>query len=317
MGFLSNLFGGLGKAVSGAGSSLFKGAQNLMNPIQGAVSAGMKAGKGLMSGAGGGSNPLSSIMNMFGGGGSTGATKTPATSPMQATGYGQLSKQALQNSPYQMNAMPFSSPSGGGVGNNSAPTNDKKKNPFSSIMDQLFPGGTASGIAGMALPMIGDMFAPDTKEMPDFNSLSSVQSLQNFRPGNSISPEYRTMLQHETDRMKDQKVKNLQNLYHNARPGTDYLTDSNYQSDLAKLNMETETTMADNLARAEGQFSAEEQQKLSELAQLDISSIAYQTGLSYQEADNFKQMFSDIGNTFMTNATRKPGTDLMSLFGGQ
>jgi len=310
MNWLSNIFGGLGKAAAGAGKSLWGAGQSIINPVSGALGAGMKAGQNLMSGFGGKTNPASFIEGIFGGG----KSQPPAVSQMMpSSGYNQLTKNQLLNSPYKPNVSNII-PGFDSMTSASSPNEKPKSN---SWLSQLFPGGTASGIAGLAIPAIGNMFAPEVKELPEFNSLSSVQAMQNFRPGNSMSPEYRTMLQHETDRMKDQKVKELQALYRNARPGTDYLTDTNYQSDLSRINRETEEVMADNLARAEGQFSQQEQERLSQLANLDIYSIMAQTGLSAQEADNFKQMFSDVGNMFLTNATRQPETDLMSLFGGR
>jgi len=77
--------------------------------------------------------------------------------------------------------------------------------------------------------------------------------------------------------------------------------------------------LTDELAKAEGQFSQQEQQRLSELAQMDIYKIMADTGLSAQEAQQFKEMFSNVGNTFLTNATRNPNdlSSIMSLFGGR
>lgn len=172
-----------------------------------------------------------------------------------------------------------------------------------TIMDSLFPGGSTAGIAGLAAPAIGNMFAPKSPNIPDINSLSSVQAMQNFKPGNSVSPEYQTMIQNNVNQLRDQQIRELQATYHNARPGTDYTTDSNYQRDLALLNQNVQNNMTDELAKAEGTFSSQEQQRLSEIAQMDIYSIMAQTGMKAQEAQQFKEMFSNIGNTFLTSAT--------------
>ena len=302
MNWLSNLFGGLGKAVSGAGSSIFQGAQQLMNPISGAVNAGMKAAPGMMKG-------LQGFGGMLGGKQQPPATSGPNSiggmmaggfKPMGSSG-GPSAFDALSTPGFFGDTSPDSSPLSGGK--------DDKKNWWENLLggsSGIFPGGNAGGIAGLAIPAIGNMFAPKVKEIPDASSLSSVQALQNFKPGNSVSPEYQEMLQRNVGRLKDSRTRELQALYRNARPGTDYLTDTNYQRDVAELERGVQEQLSDDLAKAEGQFSSQEQSRLSELANLDIFQIMQQTGLSAQEADNFKQSFSDVGNIFLTNATRSP-----------
>jgi len=303
MDWLKNLFGGVSNAFSGA---LKTGGQ----AIGGAVNAGANIGKNLMSQQS--FNPLT----MFGGGSKTQQNNPAMSIPMMgAMGSAPRSGMMQSSSPntvtpgFSNTSNPDAKPSG-------------KKSGFGGILEQLFPGGTASGVAGLAIPAIGDMFSPKVGGIPDVNSLSSVQAMQNFRPGTSMSPEYKAMLQRENDRMRETKVRELQALYHNARPGTDYLTDSNYQRDVANLDRELSTNMADNLARGEATFSQQEQDRLSQIAQMDIYNIMAQTGLDVQEANDFKQMFSNVGNMFLTNATKqKEDPDalrqmLASVFGG-
>lgn len=248
---------------------------------------------GISKGAG---NLFSGIGNLFGGGQSGGPQ------PIQPAQTQQLSSGSLWNSPYQKGAPNIAAPKSSGG---------------SDWMSNLFPGGKTAGIAGLMAPAIGNMFAPKVKDIPDFNSLPSVQAMQNFRPGKSVSPEYQKMIQSNVNQLRDQKVRELQALYHNARPGTDYLTDTNYQRDLALLDQGIQDNLTDELAKAESTFSGQEQERLSQLAQLDIYQIMAQTGISAQEASDFKEMFSNVGNTFLTRATRNPNemSDIMSLFG--
>ena len=244
----------------------------------------------LFSGA---KNLFGGMGNMFGGG------AQQAMQPSFAKPSGKANMLASIGGPNQ--SMPKQS-SGGGAGN---------------LMNSLFPGGTAQGLAGLALPFFGNMMAPKSPKTPDFSTLPSVQAFQSFRPGQSVSPEYQTMLQNNVDRVRQKRIKDLQQVYHSARPGTDYLSDTNYQSDLAELERGVQTQMSDDLARAEGTFSSQEQERLSEIAQMDIYSIMAQTGLDAQEANDFKEMFSNMGNMLLTNATKKPDdlSSLMSLFG--
>ena len=275
MGFLSNIFGGIGNLIGGASKSL---------------------GSLFGGGGGAGGNLIQGISSLFGGGGSP---QPPSPTPGS---YSQMSKQSLMNSPYQPG-------SGFTMGNNSS---SKPK----GFLDSLFPGGVGQGLLGIGIPAIGDMFAPKTPNILDINSLQSVQAMQQFSPGKSVSPEYQGMLQNNVNRLRDKRVRDLQATYRSARPGTDYLTDTNYQRDLAEVERQVQGQLSDDLARAEGVFSSQEQERLSEIAQMDIYSIMAQTGLGAQEANDFKEMFSNMGNMLLTNATKKPGMDLMSLFGG-
>ena len=234
-------------------------------------------------------NLVQPIMSMFGGGG------------------GQPQNIGGGNSTYGMNNIPqgMKPPATSGVGGNIG----------GNFMQSLFPGGTGQGVAGIAAPLIGNMFAPKVKT-PDISNLSSVNAMRNFRPGNSVSPEYQTMIQNNVKQLRDQRKREIDAVYHSTRPGTDYTTDTNYQRDIANLDQSTQDNLTDELAKAEGTFSGQEQDRLAQIAQNDIAQIMLQTGLDAQEANDFKQMFSNVGNMFLTNATRKQNQfDLSSLFG--
>ena len=305
MDWLKNLFSGVSNAFGGATKAIGGALKTGGNAIGGIANAGANIGQSL----GGNFNPMS----MFGG---QSKPQAPATSKPVGTSYNQMSPGALQNSPFQQGMPGFSMATMPGTGATAPETSGKKGG---GILDQLFPGGSAQGIAGLAAPLLGDMFAPKTPDIPDFGSLGSVQAMQNFRPGNSVSPEYQTMIQNNVKQLREQKVRELQALYHNARPGTDYLTDTNYQRDLALLDQGIQENLTNDLTQAEATFSAQEQDRLSQLAQMDIYQIMAQTGMQAQEAQQFKEMFGNVGNMFLTNATRKPDdmSSLMSLFGGQ
>lgn len=290
MNWLSGLFSGVKNLLGGAGKAIGQGAKAI-------AGAGTQFGSGLA-----GSQGFGMLNSAFG------SKSNQPPPPPRLSG---VTPPARSFSTASFPVM--AQVAGGGMpGADSLEPEKKKKN----WLEGLFPGGKEQGIAGLAAPLLGDMLAPKSPEIPNFGSLDSVKALQGFKPGNSVSPEYQQMLQRNTQQLRDTKVRELQALYHNARPGTDYLTDTNYQRDLAKLDQDIQMNMSDNLAKAEGTFSAQEQDRLSELAQMDIYSIMAQTGLDAQEASDFKEMFSNIGNTFLTNATRKPNQfDLSSLFG--
>ena len=299
MDWLNNIFGGVKSLFGGAGQAIGGAAKSV-------AGAGANIGKSLFNQF----NPS----QMMQGVGQIGAPK-PATSSSQG-GAGMFSMPligALGGS--QMPGMSGIS-TGGSPGFENDINPDKKKSGSMDWLSQLFPGGKASGIAGLAAPALGNLFAPKTPDIPDFGSLSSVQAMQNFKPGSSVSPEYQKMIQDNVGQLREQKVRELQALYHNARPGTDYLTDTNYQRDLALLDQGIQENLTNDLTQAEATFSGQEQERLSQLAQMDIYSIMAQTGMAAQEAQQFKEMFSNVGNVFLTNATRDPNdmNNLMELF---
>ena len=297
MDFLGKLFGGV-KNFFGGATQAAKGALNTGGQaIGGAVNAGANLGKNLVGQLG--------PMNMFGGSQAF-AGQAPKTSPVNIPMMG--ASPSPRMGAMQAATSPISNSSG--MDSLINPEKSGKK----SFLESLFPGGTAQGMAGLAAPLLGDMFAPKSPSIPDINSLSSVQALQGFKPGNSVSPEYQQMLQRNTQQLRDTKVRELQALYHNARPGTDYLTDSSYQRDLANLDKGIQDNLTDELTKAESTFSTQEQDRLSQIAQMDIYSIMAQTGLEAQEAQQFKEMFGNVGNMFLTNATSDPGSAVMDKF---
>lgn len=257
MGFLNNIFQGLGSMFGGAGSSIMSGLGSLFG------GGGQSAQPSFAKPASGGSG----AQNMF-----------------SAIGG------ANQSMPKQ---------SSGGM----------------DFMKGLFPGGVGQGIAGIGIPAIGNMFAPKPK-MPDLTKTAGYQNLSNFKSGNSLSQGYKDSLYNQANRGREQRKRELDQIYHSARPGTDYTTDTNYLRDIGNLDRGFQEQLTDDLAKAEMGASGQEEEHLARLAALDEAQIMMETGLSFQEANDFKQMFSNVGNMFLTNATKKPGFDLASLFGG-
>lgn len=286
MDWLSSLFN--------AGKNLLGGAGNLIGQGAGAIAnAGTNLGKGLKG---------FDIGSLFGG-------KSAMAQPSNNI----MGQPIMPSTKGSYSTQPFSV--GANIGFNGE-TPEGSPNKKRNWLEDLFPGGTSQGIAGMAIPAIGSMFGPKSPEIPKFSELDSVKALQGFKPGNSVSPQYQDMIQKNTAQLREQKKRELDALYHNARPGTDYLTDTNYQRDLALLDKGIQENMSNALTSAEATFSQQEQDRLSEIAQMDIYSIMAETGLNAQEANDFKEMFSNIGNMFLTNATQKPNQfDLSSLFG--
>lgn len=182
-------------------------------------------------------------------------------------------------------------------------------------MDKMFKGTNPQQMAlGMGVNALGQFMAPKTKS-PNFNESPNVQALSQFQydklPGNAEAAINRNL-----DIQFEDQMKNLRNVYKNVRPGTDYTTDSAYQRDLANLQRNQTLNRADALAGPQLQYAQADQQRLMELANTDIAQIMMETGMSSQEAEQFKQSFSNIGTSLIDKGMGKDDqwSELLKMF---
>ena len=269
MNWFQNLWKGLGGVAKGAG----KAVGSVFNPVGAASSFGQNLGQ----------NVLSSFMQ----------PKQQAQSAGKST---------FQNIPGMMGALPNPRmgamqppPSGISTGDMTA-TPAKKQGYGKSIMDFFgSPGGKIG--AGMLSNFAGQAFAPKVN-VPDIGSLQSVQNLRGF-DNSSLPQGVSDSINRTVDIEHEQQLRRLRDVYKNARPGTDYTTDSAYQRDMANLERQQTLNRSDAQSNALLQFNQQELQHLSEVAQQDIYSIMIKLGMDAQEAEQFKQSFSNIGSMFM------------------
>lgn len=163
--------------------------------------------------------------------------------------------------------------------------------------------GATSGMGGMS-SMIGPMMGmfgsslipnPTAPKLPDsFNKFaemaqsggpqisqtgsSAVSGVLNT-PYEQVSGDEQDAALHGLNLQKEQETRQLQALYKNARPGTDYLTDSAYQRDSGQLN--------DRYARAQAET----------LSQLQRSSRTNYNNQQFQGA----QVAGGLGQNQMNN----------------
>lgn len=182
----------------------------------------------------------------------------------------------------------------------------KPKNKFLEMFNPSTQGGQI-GI-GLASELAGQVFGPKSPKLPDFSSLPSYQrmnTLSQQRP-TGMDPNLEAAINRNLDQQFEGEMRNLRNIYKNARPGTDYTTDSAYQRDLAQLQNKQALSRADAMANATNESiqtqlmaTDQEMQQLSQLAEMDISQIMLQLGMDSEEANQFKQTFSNIGSMFL------------------
>ena len=306
MNWLSQLFQGIGNAAGGAGKAIGGALQsggNFLSPI---IQQGMKLGQGMGSTMGmfntGKQAPGISVPKMQ----SFSSPMTqPGTSLMNQSGFGSLGINSQMPS-IRNKLMNFQTPSMPG-------TTSKAEAPMggdNDWMSQMFKGVNLPQLGiGAGINLAGNIMAPKV-QTPNIQNSANYQALQNFKGG--LAPGMEDAINRNLDIEQQASEKQLRDVYKNARPGTDYTTDSTYQRDLANLQRSNQMNRADAIAQAGNQYATTEQSRLAELASADIAQIMLETGMSYKEAEQFKQSFSNIGSQFISNAfPQQQGMDFL------
>jgi len=282
MGFLDtlfksvqNVFGGLGNAASGA---------------MGAVTnAGSKIGQGIASKGG------QSVMSSFAPKAIQGTMGNAGSGGMK-TGASQIAKGGFNSMFNQANHADYAPqlpPAGFSGGADATPASKSGFN----LMD-LFKGGAGKMAGGLGMMGLGQVLGGSPK-MPSFQT-DAMNNYQNYNTG-KLPPNVEDMINRTAQINEDQATKQLRDVYKNARPGTDYTTDSAYQRDLANLQRTQTLNRADAQAQALMGFNEQELSRASELAQLSIAEIMAKTGMESEEAASIKQMFGNVGGMMIAN----------------
>ena len=161
---------------------------------------------------------------------------------------------------------------------------------------------------GAGLEGIGQ-FGIQTPNMPDLSELPSVQALRNFN-FNSISeldPALEQAINNDFQRIEEREYQAFLARYKSLRPGADIESDSNFKRDLLELQRMQGQRRADALAKYRFdmisqnlQLSQAELAQLQNVANLDIEMIMGQMGLDYADAQKFKDTFSRLGDTLIS-----------------
>lgn len=177
------------------------------------------------------------------------------------------------------------------------------------------PGMIGAGLGTMGL---GQMFSPKL-QTPNFGGMQSVQNLQGFNNSpHTLDPAIQQSIQNSANIQNEQQLRNLRDTYKNARPGTDYTTDSAYQRDLANLNRSMQTNTADSMANASLQSNQQQLGNLTNLANLDVGGAEQEYAQKAAEKQNQNSLFGNIGSMFLQKGLGMPNYgNLSSLFGGK
>ena len=183
-----------------------------------------------------------------------------------------------------------------------APQVSSTKNPMAAFDD---PSKLA---IGAGLEGIGQ-FGIQTPNMPDLDQLPSVQNLRNFNFNSvgELDPALEQAINNDFQRIEERETQDMIARYKSLRPGADIESDSNFKRDLFELQRMQGQRRADALAKYRFQMiqqnlqlSQAELAQMQDLAQMDIQMIMGQMGLDYADAQKFKDTFSQIGDTLIS-----------------
>ena len=163
-------------------------------------------------------------------------------------------------------------------------------------------------LLGAGLEGIGQ-FGIQTPNMPDISELPSVQSLRNFNFNSvgELDPALEQAINNDFQRIEQREYEAFVSRYKSLRPGADIESDSMFKRDLFELQRMQGSRRADALAKYRFemiqqnlQISQAELAQLQGIAQMDVDMIMGQMGLDYADAQKFKDTFSRLGDTLIT-----------------
>lgn len=172
------------------------------------------------------------------------------------------------------------------------------------------------GLAGLGIMGLGQLLSPKV-QAPDFGNMQSVQNLQNWNSSAShpLDPNVAKSIQDSANIQNEQQLRNLRDTYKNARPGTDYTTDSAYQRDLANLNHQMSQNTSDAMANAQLSSNQQNLGNMTNLAGLDVGKAMTQYGQQAAQKQNFNQGFGNIGSMFLQKGLGMPNYGgMMDMF---
>ena len=194
--------------------------------------------------------------------------------------------QGLQSPQVQSQGSQQQKPGGGLLGN------------ISGLLDL---GGQAMSMFKGSSGFGAQAGGPMGSRLPDMSQLPSVQEFKNYDfRGNlaNMDPALQDAINRDFDRIDAQEEHEFRNMWKNIRPGADLESDSVFARDYNEMKRAQGVRRADQLAKyrfemLETNFGINkvEAERLQDLAQLDVDTISFNTGLDAMEAMSLKQMF--------------------------
>lgn len=161
--------------------------------------------------------------------------------------------------------------------------------------------GLGAGILGL-----GQLLDKDVK-LPDFWEDRGVKDLAAWGQTNThpMDANVEAAIQRSMDIQNEQQLRNLRDVYKNARPGGDYLNDSAYQRDLDNLNRKMALNTADAKAGSQLQSNAQQIGIKTNLASGSVGQGLMQGLIDTQKQTNQNKLFGDLGSAFLTGSMKR------------
>ena len=175
-------------------------------------------------------------------------------------------------------------------------TGESGQNDWMTQLQSLFNPNNIAGLGALGLGMLDD----EKVQLPDFESNNRVQDLSNWTntANHPLDPNVDSAIQRSMDIQNEQQLRNLRDVYKNARPGGDYLNDSAYQRDLANLNRSMALNTADAKAGSQLESNRQNIGIMSNLAQGSVGQNWAQAAFDTQRNTGRQKMFGDIASSF-------------------
>lgn len=174
-------------------------------------------------------------------------------------------------------------------------------------------------LGGGAMALLGNR-AGGGAHLPDMSNLASVQAFKNFDLRgnlNQLDPGLEAAINRDFDQMDQQEQHDFQARWKNIRPGADIESDSVYKRDYQNLIADQQQRRADAMAKYRFDYvktqlgiNELEAQRLQQLAQLDVDTISFNTGLDAQQSMQLKQMFYGTGMNMVSAGLGMGGNNL-------
>ena len=160
------------------------------------------------------------------------------------------------------------------------------------------------------------------------NQAASALSQQLGMTQQDLGADEIAALNRQYDLAQEQELKQIDSMYKSLRPGTDPLTDSSYQQDIAKVRDRYATLRADSQAGAQRQISndfaaqrvqqiaqangisSQQMQQLATLSQYDLDRQLSQLNIDYQDKSTLRNYLLQLGGNIAASGYQQP-----SLFG--
>lgn len=323
-----------GAAIGGALGGAVNGKGALKNAAIGAGSGYLGAKALGVQGQGFGNlinNPLQTFQSAFGfgrGGGSGGTSFNPLSLGAQVGGGFNVGAGGPANQALASKALTQQSSVSGGFGSG------LKKNPL------LLGLGTMLGSQFLKSPQVPELpqsvldFQNAAKAgNPLQNQASQALSQQLGQTQQNLGQPEIDALNRQYDLAQEQELKQIDSMYKSLRPGTDPLTDTSYQKDLARVRDRYATLRADSVAQAQRQISndfnsqraqqiaqaaglgQQQLQQLATLSQYDLDRQLSQLNIDYNDKSTLRNYLLQLGGNLASSAFQ-PENPLLKLLGG-